>query len=199
MQLDDLKQDWQETVASQTSTESLTEVIATLEKQTTKIDKEIKRRDLLEISIAILLIPFWIYGLFNTVGTMQTMGYITAIVSCIYIPYKLLNAKKVSALKSSSVKDFLMREKQKVEQQKQLLESIVWWYIAPLTLSIILITLGSTATESSMFYVTDFLQKYYLFLAMLVIGIYFLNKRAAKKKFTPLLENIEQRLAELKN
>ncbi|MCJ8318616.1 MAG: hypothetical protein MJK12_03225 [Colwellia sp.] len=199
MQLDDLKQGWREAVVSHASTDDLTEVIANLEKQTTKIDKEIKRRDLLEISIAVLLIPFWIYGLTNTVGIMQTMGLITAIISCIYIPYKLLNARKVSAVKSSSIKDFLIREKQKVEQQKQLLESIVWWYLAPLTLSIILITLGSTATETSMFTINDYLQKYYFFLALLVVGVYFLNKRAAKKKFTPLLENIEQRLAELKN
>ena len=199
MQLDDLKQGWREAVVSHASTDDLTEVIANLEKQTTKIDKEIKRRDLLEISIAVLLIPFWIYGLTNTVGIMQTMGLITAIISCIYIPYKLLNARKVSAVKSSSIKDFLIREKQKVEQQKQLLVSIVWWYLAPLTLSIILITLGSTATETSMFTINDYLQKYYFFLALLVVGVYFLNKRAAKKKFTPLLENIEQRLAELKN
>lgn len=199
MQLDDLKQGWNEAVTSQTSTDDLTEIITKLEKQTTKMDKEIIRRVVLEISIAILLIPFWIYGLFNTVGTMQTMGFITAIMSCIYIPYKLLKAKKVTAVKSSSIKDFLIREKQKLQQQKQLLESIVWWYIAPLTLSIILITLGATATDSSMFHINDFLQRYYFFLTLLVVGVYFLNKRAAKKKFVPLLENIEQRLIELDN
>ncbi len=46
-------------------------------------------------------------------------------------------------------------------------------------------------------HITDYLTNYYGFLILLVVGIYFLNKRAAKKKFGPLLTNIEQRIAEL--
>jgi len=38
---------------------------------------------------------------------------------------------------------------------------------------------------------------YYVFVVLLVIGIYFLNRRTAQKRFAPLLENIEQRLAEV--
>ena len=199
MKLDDLKQDWQQTVSSQSTDDDLTKVVATLEKETTKVDKEIKRRDLLEISIAFLLIPFWLYGLSNSAGTMQTIGFCIAIISCLYIPYRLTKAKKVSELRSSSIKDFLIREQQKVQQQKRLLESIVWWYIAPLTLSIVLITLGATVDDSGMFHVNTYLQKYYSALVLLIIGVYLLNKRAAKKKFTPLLKNIERRLTELES
>ncbi len=198
MKLDDLKQDWQETIVKPATTDDLTEVITMLEKQTTKIDKEIKRRDILEISIAILLIPVWIYGLFTSAGTIQTAGFILAILSCLYIPYKLIGAKKVTSSKEASIKTFLESEKQKVSQQKQLLETIVTWYIAPLTVSIVLITLGATVDASGVPHLNDYLAKYYGFLMLLVVGIYFLNKRAAKKKFGPLLENIEQKLTELK-
>ncbi len=147
MKLDDLKKDWQQTVNTPTNNENLSEVITMLEKETTKIDKEIKRRDILEISVAILLIPVWIWGLFHAVSSMQTVGYCIALISCIYIPYKLLKAKKVTSSKNSSIRDYLRTEKQKVEQQKKLLESIVWWYIAPLTTAIVLITLGATVDE----------------------------------------------------
>jgi len=197
MKLDDLKQDWQETINTPSTENNLTEVIAMLEEETTKIDKEIKRRDILEISIAILLIPVWIYGLFSSAGTLQTIGFIVAIVSCFYIPYRLVNAKKVSAPKDTSINAFLESEKQKVMQQKQLLESIVSWYIAPLATAIVLITLGSTVDASGLPHLSDFLILYYGLLALLIVGVYFLNKRAAKKKFGPLLENIEQRLSEL--
>ena len=199
MKLDDLKTNWQQTVATQPTTNNITEVVASLEKETVKIDKEIKRRDILEISVAVLLIPFWLFGLTNTAGSMQTIGLLIAIISCMYIPYRLLKAKRVSTLKSSSIKDFLIREQQKTLQQKQLLESVVWWYIAPLTLSIVLITLGATVDEAGMYHVNSYLQKYYAALVLLVVGVYLLNKRAAKKKFTPLLENIEKRLTELKS
>ena len=82
-------------------------------------------------------------------------------------------------------------------QQKQLLESIVSWYIAPLATAIVLITLGSTVDATGFPHLSDFLIQYYGLLALLIVGVYFLNKRAAKKKFGPLLENIEQRLSEL--
>jgi len=197
MKLDDLKQDWQETINTPSTENNLTEVIAMLEKETTKIDKEIKRRDIIEISIAMLLIPVWIYGLFISAGTLQTIGYIVALVACLYIPYRLVNAKKVSAPKDTSITAFLESEKQKVMQQKQLLESIVSWYIAPLATAIVLITLGSTVDAMGFPHLSDFLIQYYGLLALLIVGVYFLNKRAAKKKFGPLLENIEQRLSEL--
>ena len=198
MKLDDLKQDWQETIITPSPSDNFDEVITMLEKQTTTIDKEIKRRDILEISIAILLIPVWIYGLFTSAGTMQSAGLILAILSCLYIPYRLLKAKKVTSTQSSNIKVFLETEKQKISQQKRLLESIAAWYIAPLTISIILITLGGTVDPSGMLHLSEPLIQYYGFLALLIVGIYFLNKRAAKKKFGPILEKIEQRLAELK-
>jgi hypothetical protein len=197
MKLDDLKQDWQKNIEQVSAPENLNKVINMLEKETTKIDKEIKRRDFLEISIAVLLIPVWVLGLFISKGSIQTVGYIIAIASCIYIPYKLISAKKVTAPKLSNIKAFLERERQKVSQQKQLLESIVWWYIAPLTLSIVLITLGGTVNEAGIPSMNDHLYFYYGCLVLLIVGIYFLNKRGAKKKFGPLLTNIEQRLTEL--
>ena len=197
MKLDDLKQDWQETINTNAAPDNLTEVITMLEQQTTKLDKEIKRRDILEISIALLLIPVWIYGLVNSAGTLQSAGLIIAILSCIYIPYRLIKAKKVTSPKNANIKSFLENEKQKLSQQKQLIESVATWYIAPLTLSIILITLGATVDASGVPHLTTQLMTYYGFLTLLVVGIYLLNKRAAKKKIAPLLANIEQRLLEL--
>ena len=197
MKLDELKQGWQESIHNSTEPVDMNEVIAVLEQQTTKIDKQIKRRDILEISIALLLIPFWIYGLFSTAGTIQTLGLILAILSCLYIPYRLVQAKKLTVAKSTDNKSFLEREKQKISQQKELLESVVSWYIAPLTISIVLITIGGTVDDAGIPHLSQFLIIYYGFVALLVVGIYLLNKRAAKKKFGPLLKKIEARLAEL--
>jgi len=198
MKLDDLKKDWQETIMTPSTPDDLTEVIAMLEKQTKKIDREVKLRDIFEISIAILLIPIWIYGLLNSAGTMQTIGLSLAILTSLYIPYRIIKAKKVSPAKSTDIKSFLENERNKVSQQKQLLESIASWYLAPITTSIVLITLGSTVDASGIPHLSNYLIKYYGLLIILFVSIYLLNKRAAKKKFGPLLENIEKRLAELK-
>lgn len=197
MKLDDLKQDWHKTIKTEPVSNDFGKVISAIEKETNKIDKEIKRRDFLEISIAILLIPFWIYGLTISVSSMQTIGCVVAIGASFYISYKLLAAKKGTTEKSDNIKEFLLQEKQKLSKQKRLLETVAWWYISPITLAILLITLGSNVNDAGIPQIPSNMYWYYISLVLLVVGVYGLNKRAAKKKFGPLLSNVEKRLSEL--
>jgi|GEM_PF-545531 len=202
MKLDDLKSSWQEQVALPTEQENLdglSEALSQLEKETIKLDKSVKRRDIAEISIAIFLIPLWCWKLLDPDGVMQAIGLIVLIMACIFVPYKLLKAKKIKVLKNNSVADFLVVEKQKIENQKQLLESVAWWYISPIFLGIILVTAGANVDESGIPQIDQNMWVYYGFCVLLVIGIYALNKRAAKKQFAPMLEKINQRIKELKN
>ncbi|GLX80989.1 hypothetical protein [Thalassotalea eurytherma] len=198
MKLDDLKQDWQEIVDVPADNENLEKVIAMLEHETKKVDKEIKRRDILEITIALLLIPFWVFGLFYSAGIIQSIGLILAILNSIYIPYRLVSAKKINVSKESSIRSYLENEKQKISQQKSLLEGVVSWYIAPITVSIILITLGASVDASGIPQLSESLMIYYGFLTILIVAVYFLNKRAVTKKFNPLLSSIDKKLQELK-
>jgi len=197
MKLDDLKANWKTAIESDNSTQDLSPVIELLVKETSKVDKSIKRRDRLEISIALLLIPVWSWKLFYSASLVQTTGLWIAIVACLYIPYKLLKAKQINAPKDNSVMAFLQFEKIKIENQKKLLESVTVWYIAPLMVAIVLITAGATVDETGIPRITEQLAIYYGFCVMLVIGIYFLNKRAVKKQLLPLLDKIKQRISEL--
>jgi hypothetical protein len=199
MKLDDLKKDWKSEVLQVTDKQNLSNVIESLVKETTKLDKSIKRRDYLEISIALLLIPVWAWKLFYTASLMQTIGLWIAIFACLLIPYKLLKAKQVGALKGDSVLAFLNTEKNKLEKQKSLLESVTVWYIAPLFTAIILITAGATVDASGIPQITQQLTIYYGCCVLLVVGIYFLNKRAVKKQLSPLLDNVNKRIQELTN
>jgi len=199
MKFDDLKQNWQESLAQQDSSENLSEVIAMLATETQKLDKHVKYRDILEISIALFLIPFWVYGLVISVSTLQSLGCVLAIMSSIYIPYRLIKAKKVPSATDNSVKEYLLSEQRKVAQQKALLESIVWWYITPITVSILCITLGANVDALGIPQISQSMMIYYGSVALLVVGIYLLNKRTAKKKFGPILEKIEERLADLES
>jgi len=197
MKLDDLKQNWQKAIKTESAPENIDEVIKMLEQETKKLDKEIKRRDFVEILICVFLMPVWVYGIMTSVSTMQTIGCITAILTGLLIPYRLLLARKIDVKKTDGMKDFLKQEKQKLLNQKLMLESIVWWYIAPITISILLITLGSNINEQGLPVIPDNMYWYYASVALLVVGIYFMNKREAKKRFGPLLEKVEQRLADI--
>lgn len=197
MKLDDLKQDFQQAIETDSDPEKISELVDKLAAETSKIDKEIKRRDMLEIGVALLLIPAWIYRLTDSASTLQTIGLLFAIATCLFIPYKLVSAKKVEAKISDSHKDFLHQEKQKVSQQKAMLESVLWWYVGPIALSVLMITLGKSVDENGIPQILPEFYWYYAFLAVFSVGLVFLNKKNAKKKFDPILEKINQHLNEI--
>lgn len=199
MKFDDLKTGWKTEVEKTGKQQDLTRLVESLEKETKKLDKSIKRRDIMEISIALLLIPVWAWKLFYSASLLQTIGLWIAIVACIYIPYKLLKARQVESAKDDSLLAFLSVEKSKLEKQKELLETIAIWYLSPLMVAIVLITAGSKVDDAGVPQISEQLMVYYLFCGVLYVGIYFLNKSAAKKKFAPLLDRVNQQIQELKS
>ena len=194
-----LKQDWKNEVLQVTDKQNVSNVIESLEKETTKLDKSIKRRDYLEISIALLMVPIWIWKLFYAASLMQSVGLWIAIFACLLIPYKLVKAKQVDTQKDDSILAFLNTEKNKLEKQKTLLESVAIWYIAPIFTAIILITAGATVDASGIPQITEQLAIYYGCCVLLVVGVYFLNKRGVKKQLSPLLDNVNKRIQDLKD
>lgn len=197
MKLDDLKSGWKVEIAQKNKPVDLTDMVESLKKQTNKLDKSVKLRDWIEISIAFILIPVWSWKLFYSDSFLQSTGLWIAILACLFIPYKMIKAKQVDAPKNDSILGFLIREKIKLENQKKLLESIVVWYISPLMLAIVLITAGANVNSDGFPQINQSLAIYYVACALLSVGTYFLNKRAAQKQFSALLEKVNQRIAEL--
>ncbi len=198
MMLDDLKVGWESEMKKPVNHEQLATVLEILKTETGKLDKSIKCRDTLEVSIALLLIPVWSWKLVYSVSLMQSVGLWIAILACLFIPYKLIKAKRVNVQKNNSVLGFLLIEKVKLESQKKLLESVALWYILPLMIAIILITAGATLDSLGIPQLTFQLKIYYSFCALLFVGVYLLNKRAAKKQFKPLLDKVNQHIKEIK-
>jgi FtsH-binding integral membrane protein len=197
MKLDDLKNDWQKKVQATEVSDEIQETVNMLLDKVNKIDAEIKRRDRLEIGAALVLIPVWVVGLFLSASTIQSVGFVCAILSCLYIPYKMQKAKQVKPAADSSMRAHLERERKKVLQQKDMLESIVWWYLGPLGVSIAFISLGSNVNASGMPIVSAFTAFYLVAVVALYTGIYFMNKKGVNTKLKPLLENIDKQLGEL--
>ena len=198
MKIDDLKSEWQSSMEQKSSPEDITLLVESMINETNKLEKEIKRRDILEISIAVMLIPFWLYGLFNSQGLIQSIGFVIGVLSCVLISYRLISAKKVEPAVDDSQYAFLMMQKQKLVQQKQLLENVFWWYLAPIALTIFLVTIGATVDEQGIPRLTEHLKYYYAAVSLFMVGAFFLNKHTVNKKFSPLIERVEQQLAELK-
>jgi len=64
--------------------------------------------------------------------------------------------------------------------------------------AIVLITAGARVNEAGLPLISETLVIYYGFCALLVVGVYLLNKRAAANKFGPLLDKVNRQISELK-
>jgi len=199
MKLDDLKIEWQNEVAPDKIEENLSSGLELLEKETIKLDKLIKRRDILEISTALLLLPFWMYALLNSAGYIHTLGLCILIIACIFIPYKLLKAKQIDTRKDTNMRAFLEIEKLKVEKQKELTKTLVSWYLAPILIGVIIAHIGVKVDQSGIPQITTDAILYYAVCIVLSIGIYLLNKRGVKKHIDPILEKLNHSLQEMED
>ncbi len=197
MMFDDLKRDWQNEVAQKNNNTSLAFPSEPLEIEANKIDKLVKRQDIIEITTSTLFLPVITYLLLNSENAIQLTGYFIWIYVCIITPYKLVKARMIKVDKDNNMKSYLQAEKQKTIGQLDLLRTFVWWHIIPILVGLILVSAGSTMDESGALHISFSLKIYYSLCTLGAIGIYFYNKKMAKNKFKPLLDKINQRLDEI--
>ncbi|EWH08141.1 hypothetical protein DS2_18840 [Catenovulum agarivorans DS-2] len=170
-----------------------------IRQQATKFEKTLKRRDFTETALAFLLVPVWLIALNFSVSIIQTIGLILATVSCLYIPWRMYQARKVQVTPDAAdnIKIFLNRQIDKIDRQIELLSNVVKWYIAPIAVSVSLIHLGSQVTETGMPVFDTFQIGYLITVLLVAIGIYWLNKRAIKTQLLPEKEHVLQQLKQL--
>lgn len=199
MKLDDLKHAWAEEVKVLDKKPEISLAIEALQSETQKIDRDIKRRDILESVIAFALVPVWIYGMFDFRSFIELAGLIILTLSCLYIPFKLRQARHKPLSKLTCIKAFLEHEKQKVQSQMTLLGSVVSWYLGPLFVGIILVRVGANFDQQGNFIINSMITHYLPLVVVFFLLVWGANVQAVKKKFKPMLEKIEQRLSELES
>lgn len=197
MKLDELKQAWQDEVKVVEGQPDLSGAIDALERETDKIDRQVKLRDFIEIAIALIMVPFWIWRMNDAVHPMELAGLIDLTLVCLFIPYKLIMAKKVKASKLNSVRSFLVVKKRKIEGQIKLLGSIVNWYLLPIALGLIMLRAGHNMGKVDPVTVDLASLLYFAGGVALCLLVYFLTKREVKTKLQPVLDKLNKRLAQL--
>ena len=197
MMFDDLKLEWKNEIAQQNHNVNLAFSSEPLEKEANKIDKLVKRQNIIEITTSILFLPAIVYFLLNSENAIQSTGYFIWIYVCLITPYKLIKARQFKVDKNNSMESYLQIEKQKTIEQLDLLSTFIWWHIIPILVGLILVSAGSTMDATGTFHISFSLKIYYSLCTLGSIGIYFYNKRMADNKFKPLLDKINQRLNEI--
>lgn len=157
----------------------------------------VRRRDWLETLVAIALIPMFGFAAFR----MMTAGeYLAAFFAAfitgavIYVPLRLWHARRKIPRPDPQqpVREFLLRERDALIHQASMLRSVSRWYSGPLGL-------GAVGFYTSISGFGWDAAGYALVVLLMCIGIEFMNRRAASRKFSPAIAAVNEQIKALED
>ncbi len=176
MTLDDAREVWKN--ESNAATMSDDQILTIVRKRSRDLDRKLLWRDLREglggLVLAALIAPGLIRGPWLT-----RAGTLVAVAGVLVVVTMLVRARhSVPPSDDSSLIETLRVETAKLDAQIRLLETVLWWYIAPLTLGPVLMVAGEHGASW-------FTSIYILLAAGLAWGIYALNQRPVQRYLRP--------------
>lgn len=192
----ELKNIWQNSDDGDNINLDISQLVKHLRGKMKKIDRTLFFRDAREIVAAVLVICFFVYEAFTEDQPIIQVVNVLIIIWGFYVIYRLLDVRKYKKMTNlnQSLKAQLMQQKMYLQQQAYLLNSALYWYIAPPAALAMASILGRSYING--------LDWGGIALSITIIlavswGIYLLNKKAAKTTYTPLITNIDNVLVQL--
>ncbi|MFB6230666.1 MAG: hypothetical protein ABEL04_05860 [Salinibacter sp.] len=174
------------------STMSDTEILRLVKDKAESLDQRIWRRDLLESIAALAVVLFFGWIVFQASSWWIQSGALIVIAGGVYIHWRLRRAR--TRYNDSSldrpVAEVIRTERAKIEEQIQLLDTILWWYLAPLVLGVLLIIFGSDGWSWVSLGQTAIV-------LLIAAGIYALNQRGRRCTFEPRREELTRLLEQV--
>jgi hypothetical protein len=191
MKWEDLSSAW----TKSTSQQPMNLRIADLEYRERTTHRRVRRRDLLETIVAVLLAPIFAattYFLAREGVWLSSAASLLLTGSCLYIPWRLRKARRMlpTLRPDTPTLDYLRQERDALQAQYQLLNGILGWYLGPLGVGAVLLYAGIRGLSvDTAIYTTAVLALYGV--------IYLGNRAAARKQIKPLIDEIDQQIAQL--
>ena len=152
------------------------------------LHRKIKYRDLREQIAIIAVIPIFAYYAYHIPFILTKIASVLIIIWGIYVFIRLRNAKKRKpGAFTETYLEYLYQTREYIRTQKQLLDSVLYWYILPAMILVLLFVAG-LGIQGRLLKVI----KMGVLTAAVGVATYFLNKRAVKKQFIPRLEKIDK-------
>lgn len=144
--LEDYREAWQAQNGSLTAGPAEEELVARVEERAEEFDRRIRRRDLLELVAAAVVVPAFAWELATTASWIARAGALMVIVSAVFILYRLWRARHRAHRSTAGrpVAERLRILRERVDAQVELLESVLWWYFLPLGIGVLLFMAGQS-------------------------------------------------------
>ena len=185
--LDDLKQVWQSQQGM--SQEFFDQIGEKVRESTTLLQSTILRRDVTETIAAIVVVAFFSPGLVTAKNWVDWSGFAIVVLAGITIPFVLWWGRKrsVKTVSSANFCDFVDIEIDYLRRQVRLLRMVTWWYLLPLYVGIVLITVGLADPFRGSLVELIFFTVYMAICTALFIYIWWLNQSTRQRHLEPLL------------
>lgn len=191
MTLDDYRDDWQEQ-ESAGGLRSMEEVLSEVKRRSREYDRKIFRRDVREIIAAVLVAGFFGFQAVTAEPVLARIGALIVVAGAVLIVWKLRRARAngQEELAGRPVSERLREEIDKVESQIELLESVLWWYLGPAGIGIVLMV----AAEG----IEGWFEAVYLVAVLAFFGfVWWLNQRAVERSQRPRRRRLIRLLRQL--
>jgi hypothetical protein len=160
-----------------------------------RLHRGIKYRDLREYIAIVIVIPMFTYAaiampfILTKVASVLTVGW------CVYIAIKLRNAKKKQPSPMiGTYLDYLRKTREYLLLQKQMLDTVLYWYILPGMTLTMLFVMGFGIADR-----IKIIVKFAIGNVLLAVFTYYLNKRGVKTEIIPRLKKIDELISVLEN
>ena len=199
----ELKEIWRGSSRAEQVKFDLSKLLIELNTTMKQMEKNILARDRRETVASLIGIPIFGYFAYAIPFPVTKIACILAIAIFCYIIYKLRSVRKQMPIPNMSLsfREQLEHRKEYILKQKKLLDQALYWYVLPPYLMNILFIIGLGDPEaynwsSNLVEYLPFLfiekLRLIIFLTIFYAWIVWLNRRAAKKAFPPVIADIEK-------
>lgn len=173
------------------------DMLALVQAGSRRLDRQIRRRDWRELIasavVAVALTPAVFHGTpLTRGGALVTLGGLAL------IALQLRRARRAGGSGASDlslpVTAALRAERQRLDVQIALLESVAWWYVAPLTVGSIVIVAGQRSRGGVWFSLG-----YAVFAVLLGWGVTVVNRRVVRRHLRPKRNELGALLTQLES
>lgn len=189
MQFEDLPRLWQATGADAAIPDAL---LADVTRRSRDLARDVRRRDRLETLCALFVAPVFAACVVFGAHPVARLGAAILAIACLLIPLRLRSARRLFETTSPDrpLHAFLKDERERVLAQERLLRSVLWWYLLPLGVGVVLFFGGGVRSLAPAI-------AYGIVVVAFYGWLYRLNQRAVADELEPRLRDLEAALASL--
>lgn len=154
-----------------------------------RFHKAIRNRDLAETIAAIIVIPIFAYYAYIVPHTLTKIASVLIALWAVYVMMRLKKARKSKpSAFTETYHEYLYKTREYLIVQKKLLDTALYWYILPGFAFILLFLIGFIGIPEK----HEYIIKTGTLSIVLGVLMYFLNRRAVKKRITPRLKKVDE-------